>query len=211
MSNSKVMSAAALAVSIDLIISKQEGGKRVEIGKVPCYIPTLSAFGLDITPKADDEGNAVLDSDGLPEYDTQEAQWLFASVVNWSKAAARAKTLPGSATVRPGATLPTTLAELTTPAVRTGSIVLAERGTLIGMWNAFVDTLPNQAAVKALAKQFMKAPDSLMAQPENVKTAMSGWVETFASDQAEKLTEYQMTHLESVIAACEADAADLAW
>ena len=206
-----IVSMSALAVTISLVISKQEGGKRVEIGQVACYVPTLKAFGLDVEPKADDAGNAVLDSDGLPVYEAQENAYLFAAVVNWAKASARSKTLPGTSDVRPGQTLPTTLAELSTPAVRSGSAVLAERHALIALWVSFVDALPNQPAVKALAKQFMKAPDTLLAQPEKVKTAMSGWVEAFAAEHAEKLTDYQMSHLEGVIATAEEDAASLEW
>lgn len=205
------MSTPKTSITLEQSVSTLENGKRVEIGKFPCFIPLLAAFGLNQDVVRNEDGEPKLNDEGLPEYADNAANWLFTAVVNHAKTSARNRLAPKSAELLAGRSFATTLEELTAPIVRSGSAALAERSGLFGKWNAYMDSLGRQPAVTALAKQFMKAPDALVAQPQKVKDAVAGWLGDFAEQYGSELSEYQVGIIGTVAEACETDAADLEW
>lgn len=198
-------------VTPSLTVSKQVNGKRQAIGEFPCFTPLLNAFGLAADVVRDDEGKAVVNDEGFPEYADNAMNWLFTAVVNHAKTSARNKLTPGTADLAPNRSWSTTLEELVAPVVRSGSAALAERSALFSLWNSYIDSLGRQPAVAALAKAFMKQPDSVIAQPQKVKDAVQGWLSDFVEAHGDELTEYQANHIGTVLEACETDAADLDW
>ena len=199
------MTATNQAVTIELPVSQQVDGKREQIGVIPCFTPLLEAFGLDY------EVSGEKDDEGLPVYKDNAAAWLFSAVVNHAKTSARNRIKPRTAELLPGRSHVTTLDELFAPVVRSGSAALAERSGLFALWNAYMDSLNRQPAVTTLAKQFMKSPDALIAQPANVKAGVNGWLSGFIDAHGEELSEYQAGMVSTVIEACETDAASLEW
>ena len=94
-------------------VSKTEGKQRVEVGEYAFYLPQLSEFGITANVKEvkDEAGNVV----GY-EYETHALNWLQSAVEAAARQTSRNKLVPQTATLRPGAKLPTTLEELVAPA-----------------------------------------------------------------------------------------------
>lgn len=185
-------------------VSKTEGKQRVEVGEYAFYLPQLSEFGIAANVKEvkDDAGNVI----GF-EYETHALNWLQSAVEAAARQTSRNKLVPQTATLRPGAKLPTTLDELVAPSEgRSGSVTLAERAALLSAWGDYVQALEGRSEnVKKLLVLFVKTPDSLLTQPEKIKAVTQDLVTQFGSALAEKgsLTEYQGNYLAKVIEACE--------
>jgi hypothetical protein len=84
---------------------KSEGDKRVAVGAIEIFYPLLSELGLNVEPTGADES-------GFPTYATEELQFAFDSVFAATKAIVRNRLESGTATLKAGKTIPTTVTEL---------------------------------------------------------------------------------------------------
>ena len=89
-------------------LSKTVDGKRVELSKQTIFCPTLKDFGIAVEP-------VRVEEDGSPVYESNEANWLYTAIQQQVKAQARNKIVPQSDTLRPGAKVAESLAELVAP------------------------------------------------------------------------------------------------
>ena len=212
MSEAQVIKFPGLIVTNE--VSQQVEGKgRVKVGEWSSYIPSLEEFGLAVIPKLKADGTPDLTEDGLYQYEGLAEAFLYRSVVSTCKADARNKLQTKTATLRPGCKMPENFVEVITPSERQASVVFAERRALIAAWSEFVSNLPKSEGVKKLAISFFNQPEGLLAQPENVRNAVLGWVNEFgeALVNAEQLSEWQASFLQKIAEYCEQDPAELDW
>jgi hypothetical protein len=189
-------------VKID--VSKKENGKHAKVGEQTIFVPTLKDIIPFVTSeiKKDEKGAEVYE-DGLPVYESDQANWLQGSILAMVKAQARNKMVPGTANLKDGQKIAETWEELTAEGVRDGSgLALArefkaafaewvsKQGLSEGAANTLITLVSNRAA--------------LTLQQQSTKDKVKARLEAFADSlDAEKVEKF-MRPLEAATNACEA-------
>ena len=103
-------------------VNKKENGKFNKVGEQAIYVPTLKDIIPFITSdvKKDEKGQEVYE-EGLPVYESDNANWVQGAILAACKAQARNKMVPGTATLKDGQKIAETWEELTAEGVRDGS------------------------------------------------------------------------------------------
>lgn len=195
---------------INIKVSKKENGKFNEIGNQDIYVPTLKDVIPFVTSdiKKDEKGAEVFE-DGLPVYETDQANWLQGAILAMVKAQARNKMIPGTAQLKDGQKIPETWEELCAEGVRDGSGLALAREFRA----AFADWVAKAGLSEAAANTLItlvsnKAALTLQQQAtkDKVKARIEQFAEALDAEKVEKFTR----PLESALAACEstADAMD---
>lgn len=191
-------------LSSKMVVSVTEGTgdnrKRKEIGAVNIFTPDMSeiakiAVGAKETSK--DE------TDGLPVFDSQEANWLFGAVFNAVKMAARNKLENKSIKLKEGLSIAETLESLTEEGQRGGGgeglAILREVKSAFADW---VATLGKSETTTSFIVTMFTNRAALATQTINVKEKMGKYIEEFGA----KLTDEQLDRfsrpLEAITAAC---------
>ena len=182
-------------------VSKKENGAYAKVGEITVYYPLLSELGLDVDPAKNDE-------DGFPIYSDDKVQYVFDAVLAAVKAQARNRLVSGTATLKPGLTIASTVEELLESGGNKGDALAAVREFLA----AFKAWLPKtgksekvQSAVYELARN--KASVALQSDDKKAKFAvyLSGFAETLNAEQVARFSRPLLALNE----ACEAgDALD---
>lgn len=188
-------------VPMELVISKTENKKRVEVGKLNIFVPLL-AHALPIiataTIKKDDKGNDMIE-DGIPVYESDEANWIQDAFIASLKAQVRNKLVPNTATLREGQSIPTNWQELV--AEGSGRGAGAALKLLAEFRKAFSDWVAKQGLAEAAANTLIalvSAPKNLSLQPDVVKDKVSARVAAFAESLSEEDTEKFMRPLDAI-------------
>ena len=191
------------AVSMD--VSKKENGAYVKVGEVEYYVPTLEAFGIAAQRSADKEGKP-LEEDGLPVYSTDEQAWLQAAIHSAVKANIRNKLVSGTAELKPGHSIPATLAELTAPSEGAASgAYLKQLVELKKLFSAWVASLGKSAGATQLLIGLFSNKASLATQTTANKEKMAAYIADFAEQlDAEALAGGQR-YLQSLLDVCSAE------
>ena len=195
------------AIQFTMPVTKSEGSKRVPVGEVQVFIPTLASFGLDAAPTGAGE-------DGIPTYATNELNWLQNAIKGAALANARNKLVPQTTTVKDGQKLPTTLAELTEPSLGGGNPeALKAIAAVKALYKQFVSELGKSAKVQVLLVSTFDSPKALAMQPAEVRAKIAAYIEEFVGYVESNNTEldsYQISYIERVVAACaDEDEVDL--
>ena len=187
--------------SYKMEVSKKENGAYVKQGDIEIFYPLLSELGIDVEPTKDDE-------EGFPIYSDEKVQYVFDAVLAAVKAQARNRLVSGTATLKPGLTIASTVEELLESGGNKGDALAAVREFLA----AFKAWLPKtgksekvQAAVYELARN--KASVALQSDDKKQKFAvyLSGFAETLTAEQVARFSRPLLALSE----ACEAgDALD---
>ena len=187
--------------SYKMEVSKKENGAYVKQGDIEIFYPLLSELGIDIAPTKNDE-------EGFPIYSDEKVQYVFDAVLAAVKAQARNRLVSGTATLKPGLTIASTVEELLESGGNKGDALAAVREFLA----AFKAWLPKtgksekvQAAVYELARN--KASVALQSDDKKQKFAvyLSGFAETLTAEQVARFSRPLLALNE----ACEAgDALD---
>ena len=182
-------------------VSKKENGAYVKQGEIQVFYPLLSELGLAVEPTKNDE-------EGFPIYSDEKVQYVFDAVLAAVKAQARNRLVSGTATLKPGLTIASTVEELLESGGNKGDALAAVREFLA----AFKAWLPKtgksekvQAAVYELARN--KASVALQSDDKKAKFAvyLSGFAETLNAEQVARFSRPLLALNE----ACEAgDALD---
>lgn len=183
--------------SYTMEVSKKENGAYVKQGEVQVYYPLLNELGLAIEHEKED-------SDGFPVYADEKVQYVFDAVLAAVKAQARNRLVSGTATLKPGLAIATTVEELLESGGNKGEALAIVREFLA----AFKEWLPStgksekvQAAIYELARN--KA--AVMLQPQDKKEKFAGYLAQFAETlDADKAARYSRPLL-ALNEACEAD------
>ena len=165
-------------------VSKKENGAYVKQGEIEVFYPLLSELGLDVEPTKNDE-------EGFPIYSDEKVQYVFDAVLAAVKAQARNRLVSGTATLKPGLTIASTVEELLESGGNKGDALAAVREFLA----AFKAWLPKtgksekvQAAVYELARN--KASVALQSDDKKAKFAvyLSGFAETLNAEQVARFS-----------------------
>ena len=189
----------ALHTILAMAVSKSEGNKRVAVGEVDVWVPTLAAFGLEAEVKEADE-------EGIPVYHTNELNWLQNSIKNAVLANARNKLTPKTIDPRPGATMPTDLATLCEPSLGGGNPeILRQIAATKALFREYVGGLGKSAKVTALLSEAFGSVKALGMQPTNVRERIAGYIESFVEwvdSEGRELDTSGIAYVEKVLTAC---------
>ena len=182
-------------------VSKKKNGAYVKAGEITIYYPLLSELGLSVDPVKSDE-------EDFPIYADEKVQYVFDAVLAAVKAQARNRLVSGTATLKPGLAIASTVEELLESGGNKGDALAAIREFLA----AFKAWLPKtgksekvQSAVYELARN--KSSVSLQSDDKKEKFAvyLSGFAATLNAEQVARFSRPLLALNE----ACEAgDALD---
>ena len=183
------------------------GGKkeRKEVGSVDLTVPVIE----DIIPFMG--AKVTGEEDGLPVYDSDEANFVVSALVAYCKISARNKTEvvgEGEAAkvkVKDGMKIPTTWEELCQEGTRGGGAaamaILREAKEAFATW---FRTLGKSEAAVATAVTLFSNRSALELQDAKMKEKMTGYVSAFAESLSEELVEKFSRPLENVLNAATA-------
>ena len=191
-------------LTVKMAVSVTEGAgdnrKRKEIGAVQVFTPEMSEIAK-IAVGAKETGKD--ENDGLPIYDSQEANWLFGAVYNAVKMAARNKLENKSVKLKEGLKIAETMEELTEEGQRGGGgeglAILREVKAAFAEW---VATLGKSEATASYIITMFTNRAALATQIKSVKEKMSKYVEEFATTLTDEQIDRFSRPLEAIAAAC---------
>ena len=177
-------------------VSKKENGKFVKQGEQTIHVPTLKDIFPFVTAaiKKDEKGNEVFE-DGLPVYESDEANWIQGAILASVKAQARNKMVNGTATLKDGHKIAENWAELTAEGVRDGSGLALAREFKA----AFSEWVSKQSLSEAAATTLA----ALTLQQQGTKDKVKARLEAFATEMDADVLEKFTRPLENAMAACE--------
>lgn len=192
-----------LTMEISKLVGKEgEQKQREKVGEVSYYAPTLKDVGINSEPTKVDEKTGEL------TYASDLENFVYGALLTAAKTAARNKLMPATATVRNGAKVPTTLAELIAPAETSGQ-ALIDRRALVSLFKTHLAGLQISEAARSVLLNFFEKPEFLATQQPDVLARLKARYMTFAEEVSEKLTDWQGNYLVNVIEGCDADASKL--
>ena len=191
-------------LSIKMPVSVTEGTgdnrKRKEIGTVTIFTPEMSEI-LKIAASAKETGKD--ETDGLPVYDSQEANWLFGAVFNAVKMAGRNKLENKSIKLKEGLSIAETMEQLTEEGQRGGGGEgLAILREVKAAFAEYVATLGKSESTSQFIITMFNNRAALATQIKNVKEKMAKYVEDFAATLNDEQIDRFSRPLEAIAAAC---------
>lgn len=186
-------------------VSKTENKKYVKVGEVAVHFPSLEECagfvqGAKVVKVADD---------GIPEYESAEANWIMTAILSYAKANARNKLVSGTIEVKDGLKIPETWAEFTAETGRSGEALAILREAKAEFTDWISKQGKSEAVTKVLITLFNNRAALELQTPAN-KAKMLGYVESFAESLSPEKLERMQKPIENVLDACgEADSFDL--
>lgn len=182
-------------------LSKTVDGKRVELSKQTIFCPTLKDFGIAVEP-------VRVEEDGSPVYESNEANWLYTAIQQQVKAQARNKFVPQSDTLRPGAKVAESLAELVAPSTGNKGAALVEKRTLLEMFRSWLAAQGKNEAVQKLLSTMLDRTDNLLLQEPAKREKVKAYFVEFGEAKVEVLTDWQVQYLTGAVEACDGEEID---
>lgn len=177
---------------------KDENGKVQIVGTVPVQIPLLIAFGIAAEAKKDEHGNAIVDESGVPEYVSQEHNFLQRSILNSCMIKVRVMLQKNSTELKPGKKLPETLAEYLDVSSDRGA-ARREKGEALKLFAAWIlEKGKPQKVVEYLTGAVANA-DSFKTQPEDKRVLVANALATFIEEVADMLSAFQRNYLTDTV------------
>ena len=159
-------------------------------GKVEVFYPLLTELGFNVEPKS-------FDDDGFPVYSDDKAQWCFDAILAAVKAAARNKLVAGTAQLKPGLSIASTLEELIEGGNK--SEALAANREFLAAFKAWLPSTKKSEKVQAAVFDLAKNKAGLSLQPDDKKTKFL----VYLTDFAKTLTAEQSARFERALVALE--------
>jgi hypothetical protein len=186
-------------------VNKKVAGKYEKVGEVAIFVPTLEDAGFTAERQMDKEGKPVVE-DGLPVYVEDKHNWVQGAMLAAVKAQARNKLVPGSATLKDGASIAEDWDALTAEGERGGNgAALAAVRELKAAFVAWVATLGKSATTQQVLTTLFGNRQALSLQSPSHKEKMEAYVTDFAATlDADALAKGER-YLQSLIDACKAE------
>lgn len=175
-----------------MIVSKKEevtaanGEKKneyVKKGEVEVFYPLLSELGFAVEPEKNDE-------DGFPVYKDEKAQYVFDAVLAAVKSAARNKLVTGTATLKPGLSIASTIEELMEGGNK-GDALAATR-EFLAAFKAWLPSTKKSEKVQLAVYDLAKNKAGLSLQPDDKKEKFLVYITDFtATLNAEQATRFE--------------------
>ncbi|EDO29123.1 predicted protein [Nematostella vectensis] len=177
-----------------------KGGKnyREKVGEVEVTTPTLE----DIAQMVVGAKVKEKDEEGLPVYETEEANWIFGAMVAAIKAGARNKLQPGSVELKGDTPIPTDWAGIVATGERGGAAALAIHKECKQAWATYVAKLGKSENTAATLVLYFNNKQALMAQPAENRQKMAKYVEEFAMGLSEEDQDRFTKPITSVLETC---------
>lgn len=179
-------------------VEKNGKKEREQVGQFIVTVPVLE----DIIPFL---GSKVTgEEDGLPVYDSDEANFVMSAIVSYVKAGARNKIeiVGDAARVKDGLKIPENWQELCQEGTRGGGAaalaILREAKEAFASW---FKTLNKSEAATTMAVTFFSNRPALQTQSAEVKARMLGYLEQFAESLDEQALEKFAKPIENVMTA----------
>ena len=182
-----------------MIVSKKEevtaanGEKKneyVKKGEVEVFYPLLSELGFAVEPEKNDE-------EGFPIYKDEKAQYMFDAVLASVKSAARNKLVTGTATLKPGLSIASSIEELLEGGNK-GDALAATR-EFLAAFKAFLPSTKKSEKVQTAIYQLASKKEALLTQngenQEKFMRYLTQFAETITPEQAARF-ERAMTAIE---------------
>jgi hypothetical protein len=180
--------------SFKMEVSKKENGAYVKQGEVEVYYPLLSDMGISINPEK-------IDEDGFPVYSDAKVQYVFDGLLAAVKAQARNRLVSGTATLKAGLSIATSVEELLESGGRTGEALQTAREFLADL-KAWLPSTGKSATVQAMVLTFAKSAEVLALQDAGKKEKMgkylADWASTLSADKAEKYSKKLLALQEAI-------------
>lgn len=190
-----------------MIVSKKVDGKYLMQGSVDVAYPLLMELGIPIEPKGfykDNENTETITADGtgFPVYDDEKVQYTFDSVIAAVKAQARNKLESGTAKLKPGLSIATTVAELLESGGNTGAALQVLRD-MLQAFKAFLTKTGKSDKVQAAIYELVRNKNVIALQAEDKKAKLKGYIEQFAATLTAEQAAAWERHLIAVSEACD--------
>lgn len=188
-------------------VSKKVNGEYQKVGEVELPVFGLEEFGLDVQATGKDE-------EGLPTYATDALNWVFSAVFAAIKADARNKLVSGTATLKPGQKIASTIAELIAKSERTGAALAIAR-EFVKDFAAYLATRSGknanvQAVLLSMVKNRATIPLSSEARRNALLAQLSAFAETLDEEAIAKYQNIILAISEACTAVEELSDADFA-
>lgn len=185
-------------------VSKTENKKYVKVGEVAIHYPTMDDIvGFVQTAKVVKAGE-----DGVPEYDSAEANWVQTAILSYAKANGRNKLVSGSIDLKDGLKIPETWAEFTAETGRSGEALAIMREAKADFAEWIIKQGKSEAVTKVLITLFNNRA-ALELQTTTNKGKMQAYVEQFAESLSPEKLDRLQKPIENVLEACTAEVMDL--
>ena len=187
--------------SYQMEVSKKENGAYVKQGTVEVFYPLLNELGCVVeADKVDDEG--------FPIYADEKVQYVFDAVLAAVKAQARNKLVSGTATLKAGLTIASTVEELLESGGNKGDALAANR-EFLASFKAWLPSTGKSEKVQAAVYELARNKSAVAIQSDDKKAKFAVYLADFAATlDADKATRYSRP-LINLNDACEAgDALD---
>jgi hypothetical protein len=185
-------------------VSKTENKKYVPVGTVDVFYPTVA----EIAGFCQDAKVKTTGEDGIPEFESAEANWIQTAIISYAKANARNKLISGSCDLKEGLKIAETWAEFTAETGRSGEALAIMREAKA----EFSDWISKQGKSEAVTKVLITLFNNRAAlelQTAGNKAKMQAYVEQFAESLSEEKLARLQKPIENVLEACTEAVLDL--
>lgn len=185
-----------------IIISQKtgdEGNKKYSpIGKVKYALPTLAAFGIEAKITGTDEET------GIPVYEQEAHNWLIAAVDAKLTGMIRNRVDNTTGRLKPGATIPASLAEITAEGGNSGAAlkVIAEAKRDFAAWIA---TLGKSQAAQSLLTSLFASRQAVTLQDAVNRGKFAAYLGDFAAQLSEEKLQAYQRYLDGLAEATETE------
>ena len=170
--------------SYTMEVSKKENGAYVKQGDVEIFYPLLKELGVSVDPEK-------FDDEGFPVYSDEKVQYVFDAVLAAVKAQARNRLVSGTATLKPGLTIASTVEELLESGGNKGDALAAVR-EFLAAFKAFLPSTGKsekvQAAVYELARNKAAVAIQSDEKKEKFQVYLANFTETLTPEQAARFS-----------------------
>ena len=186
--------------TFQMIVNKKDEKtkKYVPQGEVTVTVPVLE----DIIPFM--AAKITGEEEGVPLYDSPEANFVMGALMAYVKAAARNKLESGTANVKEGLTIPTNWAEFTAEGTRSGGEALAVIREVKASFAEWIAKQGKSDAVVATLTTLFNNRAALQLQGQGNKDKVKGYVEAYFESLSEELAERYIKPIQAVLDSCEA-------
>lgn len=182
-------------------VNTKENGAYKLVGSIDVFYPTLKDLGLDVEP-------SKVSEEGFPVYSDDKHQYVFDSILAAVKAQARNRLQPGTANLKDGLKIASTVEELLASGGNTGEALKVLR-EMLAAFKAWLPSTGKSAAVQAAVYDLVSNRKTIALQSDDKKEKLRGYIANFAATLTEAQAGAWANNLTKLDEACNAvDALD---
>lgn len=177
-------------------VSKKENGAYVKQGDVEVFYPLLSELGIAVEPEK-------MDDDGFPVYNDEKIQYVFDAVLSAVKAQARNRLVSGTATLKPGLEIASTVEQLLETGGGNKGDALAAVREFLAAFKAWLPTTGKSEKLQAAVYELARNRSAVSVQGDEKKKKFLGYLSSFMEQMSQEQAERFSRPLNALIEAAE--------